>query len=109
MNKHLYHVIMQIVITAPQINNPLRTQGSQFGSCLWLEQVVTAPLAVTHCSCNEKALQDQTLRRKYVGVNNMTQEINHSEGLFSFHCVFINPGCGKSLISDSPAQRTSCE
>ena len=39
MNKHLYHVIMQIVITAPRINNPLRTQGhSEFGSCLWLEQ-----------------------------------------------------------------------
>ena len=72
MNKHLYHVIMQIVITAPRINNPLRTQGhSEFGSCLWLEQAVTVPLAVTHCSCNEKALQDQTLRRKYVGTYNI--------------------------------------
>lgn len=123
--KPVYNVIMQIVtnppLTSPLLppppRPPMRNQNRPwFGLHQWVEQVATILLTVTHHFCNERAFQEWTLRTKYVGVYNMTQETKHSECLFSPYRIFLNPGCGHSLnstrvqiISDMPAQQTPFE
>lgn len=96
--KHLHHVIMQIEINTPRINSSMGNQGlRRFGLYQWVEQAPTILSTVTHHFCNGRAFQEWTLRRKYVGVYSVTQEIKHSEGLFPFYCILLNPGCGIEL------------